>query len=332
MDLIPINSCNKLFNFEPSQNFSLLPVAWERYLLTYFEKSLGKDEIVFTLNFSKKDISFSHLFFKLYPSLSLLELAKLVQIILKLSTDLQTQIEKDFLPLYGIGEPKGNKFYGNEIKDEKKYTEDQNDEKKVESENIGNRGQKKSIPKMGYDKDLIKSKKLGQNVSLLLSLLDRPLKFQNWLSEKKVHFSKIKFLKCVKDLFFLDDIFYWIGEHSPTHAQGLLILEWALELFLIEQGNKKWFDLFPEAKNFRVEEMFLFLEKKRKPMSYNRDSLIREKLKKIICPLGVHVIWERRGDETGFKFTIWSKDERHLQKQLKRVEEMKLFKALIDKP
>ena len=329
MELIPVTFCDLSLNFHSRQRLSspLPPVSWEKYLLTHFDAvKNGKEQNA--LNFSSRDTSFSHLFFRLHPELSLPDLAKVTKKILPLRTQLNVQVETDFLSLYGVGSRTKQSFLK---KDTEQVKVSQDCQSKTDqyssalnSSPVKKNSEMKTKPETEKRPPVPCVQKQPENASqdmqTLLGLLNTPLAFQNWLSQKKVVFHQLRPLKLIGDIQVFHDLFKWIGRCQPTQAQGLLILEWSVELLLMKK-----FDLFPACRAFHVEQMLSRLELKRKPVSFNKDRTVRERLKNLVHPPNVKSQWERRGDETGIKLTLWSKDQKHLLRQLQQIQGMDFF-------
>ena len=309
MELIPITSCKKFLDFhleESSHLFSLPPVAWERYLLSNSFKNEHQKKKEWVLNFSSQDIDFSKFFFQYHPWLSLPNLAKMTKKILSLSKELQINVEQDFLPLYGIFVHK--KRTG--LTKEAKRAKDKEGSLKLRNSKTSLAFRWKNI--------------LAEDTRRLLDLLDTPVEFQNWLSKKKLSFSQLRPLKSIENIFVLQDLFKWIGKHNPSQAQGFMILEWVVELYLMGK-----LDCDPLVyKAFNVEQMLSYLEQKRRPLSFNRDKKIKERLKGLVFPSSVKAKLDRRGDETGIRLSLWVKDQNQLLKKFQQIQIMEIFKTL----
>ncbi|MDE0118956.1 MAG: hypothetical protein OXM55_02980 [Bdellovibrionales bacterium] len=150
-----------------------------------------------------------------------------------------------------------------------------------------------------------------------------PVSFQAWVNKKAIHLSELRILNSLEDMKQIHFIFEWIAEQSPSHSQGIKILELGVELFLMSLDPDKILKSY-----FSPEKVIQEMEKKRNPLSSSQDQVNKNNLKKVIWPSQVSTQWQRRGDTTGLEIKIWCRNQKEWEEKIHRVNQLSVFNRL----
>lgn len=159
--------------------------------------------------------------------------------------------------------------------------------------------------------------------SLFPIFANTPLAFQKWADQKKIHPSELRILKSLKDISSISPLLQWMAEENLSHSVGLSVLEQGVELILMNLSLEKILNL-----NLSQEDTIKMIEQKRKPLSYSKQQIKKEKLKKILWPSGVNSQWQRKGDKTGLEIKIWCQNQKELEEKLSKVNQLSIFQKL----
>lgn len=246
-------------NFMPREEWSpLLPaIAWRGHLIAGFNHS------GFAIDQSGHEIA--DLFRELYPSVSLVELAR----IYRNWTLLVANQNKAWIRFW----PKLQKHYG--FKD---------------SENFR---------------------------SFLIMLLQTPLKFQEWISQKNPSYKELSILTQLEDISSFKTFLVKFEELKLSRSEGCSALELAIEVHLIQNLDIR--HLLPQE----TENKILWLQRLRKLRFPNTDQLDRHKkneIEKLSLPQFVRAKWTRIGDESGVELKFLAKNSKDLENKLNAVK------------
>ena len=136
--------------------------------------------------------------------------------------------------------------------------------------------------------------------------INHPL-FCKWLEEKKLSSSELSILKQLSEeqaLPLLD----WIGAHSPSHSQGVEILELSGELLLMDKLPRAVFQALQEPKALLKK-----LRGLRYPLTLGEDEKKFQYIKTLPWSKQLKGQWIRKNDKSGLHitFTVFSLKDFH---------------------
>ena len=147
--------------------------------------------------------------------------------------------------------------------------------------------------------------------------ISTPMSFQSWVNKKAVHLSELRILNSLEDVTQIHFIFEWMAKQSPSHSQGIKVLELGVELFLMNMEPDKVL-----KSNLPPEKAIQEMEKKRKPIAFSKEEIKKSNLKKITWPPHVIAEWKRKGDLTGLEIKIWSQNTIELEKKINKIKQL----------
>ena len=150
--------------------------------------------------------------------------------------------------------------------------------------------------------------------------------FNQWQKDKKLpHLSILTELKDHKSLSLLLN---WLGEHRPTHSQGLEILQLSGELLLMGKNLDSLFKQTTQA-----EKLLLKLRQLRNPLSSQKMELKSRLIQDLPWLPQIKGRWVRQNDSTGLEIQFKSFSLKDLQQKIKNlnkvydeIEKKKLWK------
>ncbi len=166
-----------------------------------------------------------------------------------------------------------------------------------------------------------------QNPDFLVKILkvfsSTPPSFQKWADKRELHPYELRIFNSLENPIQANFIFQWIAEKNLSHSSGIKILEWGIELLLMNIQVDKILN-----SNLSPEEVLQAMEQKRRPLSSSSDLVKNKKLKQMIWPAHVHAQWQRRGDKTGLEIKIWCQNQKGLEEQIQRIHKLSIFNQL----
>lgn len=148
--------------------------------------------------------------------------------------------------------------------------------------------------------------------SLLELLVQTPLSFQLWVSQKQVQTREINSLKCVSNIYDLTAFFHMFSELNPTRSQGIQILELFIELFEMKYPKNDLLELMkgsPDLVQTKLQEL-------RHPISTEKKNNLENRLKHVFKVNGVDAHSKRFGDKSGVEIKFFSESNKDFQIRL----------------
>ena len=141
----------------------------------------------------------------------------------------------------------------------------------------------------------------------LSSLVQTPLEFQRWCSEKQVQVREISVLRCTSDLSQLSEILKIFTKLNPSRGLGGQILELLVELFEMKTSQYELLNALSRDSSSCLEKLISLRHPHANLQQQNKKNQQNQYLK----INGIEVQWKRYGDSSGieFKFFTESKDE-----------------------
>ena len=139
--------------------------------------------------------------------------------------------------------------------------------------------------------------------------------FYNWTQQKKVQEGELSILGEFKDFKLIQALLEWIVKHSPTHSEGLQILETGGELLLMNHNIQTFL-----KQNQKAEDLIKELKRLRYPIS----SVQQDRQKAILnqLALGRHFKIKalRQGDQSGLAIEFKSFQLTDLKQKIQKLE------------
>jgi hypothetical protein len=144
----------------------------------------------------------------------------------------------------------------------------------------------------------------------LILLKNAPVEFVDWVDEKGLGIRDLAPLRAPTDAAFLACLLIYVGTSRPPKSIGVQIIEWAVDLHLMEQSLD--FSLTFEK-----------LHAQAKAARFSRRSEARtqltEKIKKISWPKEVQAVVSEKGDRLGFEVRIFSESAEDFARKVEQL-------------
>ncbi|MCB0355942.1 MAG: hypothetical protein KDD40_02985 [Bdellovibrionales bacterium] len=155
--------------------------------------------------------------------------------------------------------------------------------------------------------------KYNENLSLtLVALINTPIPFQNWCSEKQLSTRDLSILRCVKDLPSIHFILDAIANLSPSKSMGSSILEMSIELSQMSYTLDEIIHLFSSS----ADETLHQLRQLRFKNACQDSQRHNAQLQQLNKPQGLDIQWKRYGDRSNLEIKFFSENQKKKKKKV----------------
>lgn len=143
------------------------------------------------------------------------------------------------------------------------------------------------------------------------------MNFKTWVEHKKIKDHDLIFAKSLKtdqQLGLFEEIANKMASHEPSFSEGLIFLEYATELILMDKTT----DLQTDSHDF--QKWLIQLKKLRYPQTTLSDEHIKAKYMSLPWPHGSKVKFERRGDKSGVEIKLFVSNQTDVNKLIASLE------------
>ena len=149
----------------------------------------------------------------------------------------------------------------------------------------------------------------------LKTILKQCPDFQQWVEDKKPGPASLSVLTEFSDTKTLQEVLNWIGQHRPSHSQGVQILELAGELLLMGTSLNT---LFETTSN--PESLLKQLKILRYPLTLKQDEKKSQIVQSLPWPRQMKGRWVRQNDRTGLEVQFRSFSLKDLKQKIKNLQ------------
>ncbi len=153
--------------------------------------------------------------------------------------------------------------------------------------------------------------------SFLLTLLQTPFEFQEWLAAKKPSYKELSILSQLEDPCAFNKVLLQISDLKLSRSEATSLLELAIECFLIHDTPLE--ELEAQKSESKAQWMQR-IKKLRFPNTNEIDTSKKEEIEKLSLPQFVQARWTRIGDEAGIELKFLAKNSKDLENKMQAVK------------
>lgn len=170
----------------------------------------------------------------------------------------------------------------------------------------------KEIKDWGHFFSLYKIRFCENLISTLDILVQTPISFQLWVSQKQIQARELSPLKCISNFVDIEPFLNKFLELNLTRSQGIQVLELLIEL--IEMKISK--EVLHSLMNGSPNSIHVKLMEMRYPLATEKQNNVQNKLDNIFKVTGVEALSRRYGDKSGVEVKFFSETNWDFQQRL----------------